>query len=395
MEAKADGEHPGTSTHSITNEEGRNQEILRRSPLPYEILNSGQNVFLSKPGDSKPMPPDTDGESRIMLASDGAKQCLTILLTEDIVSDFNRLVHSSRAVAKKQRIAGNAEAEANSLEDRVDTLINVTLAQVESQEERDKVQVEIEQVQSELRVAEKRRDSRKEEVENFRDGFDTSVGFLQTTLEQLFREAGLLDPPDDDSESTACSVEDTEQISTALDHQESIEPNAEELLRTAAKGDLQQSQWKLTNAQINFDRRQAKYSRNLGGFRTLEAEGNLNNTRTEFDRRQIIHGQKLTRDLINAEESYEKALRQAEAVGQPHQPENDGADIFHNDQSIPHNESHQADKMPTADRGRIEEWSLSLRDLHDPEMLANEQLEIEDWHVRPVETSDSISVVDF
>jgi len=345
------------------------------------------------------MPPEvdrpyTDGDPRVTITSDGVKQSLAMLLTADIVSDINQLIYTQRNFARKERKASDAELEIWCQEGRIDALTHTELPHAENQETRDKIQLQIEEAQSELKRVENRRQKLKEEVESARFFFDGCVGYVQETLERVLGGAGLLDAEDEDSESTACAEEDDKQSSTAVNDIENIEPSAEELLKRVSASELEEARQAMNEAQWRFDCRYVEYKKQLAESRKQAAGDNID-SQSNFDQQQLQHQRVLTRNLINAEETFKAALRNALAVGRPQRPRSEFETIFYKDPSLVNQEIEEPSEGDIIDRRRIETWRSSLEDDKDQNTWRRGPVEYGDWNPAPVEIGDSISVADF
>jgi len=336
----------------------------------------------------------TNGEPRVLITSDGVMQCLAMLLTEDIVSEVRLLVWNHRSLAKKQKRAIEADLEVWCQEGRIDTLTNTELLQAETQETREKIRLEIEEAQSEFKRAENRREKLKEEVESSRFFLDGCIGYVQETLERVLGGAGLLDAEVDDSESTVCAEEDNEHGSTAHNGVESIEPSAEELLKRVFENELEQAQWAMNDAQWRFDCRYVEYIKQFTEYKKQVAAGEAG-SQSNFDRQQLQHQRVLTRNLINAEEIFKAASRNALLVGRPQRPLDEHDTFFYKDASLASQEIEEPGEGDIIDRRRIETWRSSLEDDKDQKTWRRDPVEYGDWNPAPVEIGDSISVADF
>jgi len=117
--------------------------------------------------------------------------------------------------------------------------------------------------------------------------------------------------------------------------------------------------------------------------------GETTYTRTDFDIDSIQYVQKLTTQLRDAESRYLIAKSQAKALGLSLDPYDD---TVYNDG---YQESQEPSVVAQVDRGRIETWSSKVATAEDSNKDDKTTVIIDEWDSKPVETTESCSVVDY
>lgn len=340
-------------------------------------------------------PPYTDGPSRVILANDGTKDCLALLMTPGLVAALNRITNNIRELERKDGALERIESEIIDLASKADD-VEETIKNPRYQDRAEEMQLALEILQLKQQEAEERKNELKIALVPFESRLKISTCQSQGIFEEALLEACLLDPREPESPPISHDVDDgtsTGDYSDAPTVYEGIEPTPEQQSLREARMDVIGSYETLRTHQARFDDRQADYEQKLAAFQPSEGT-KFEDTRTQFDHRNIRHVQNLTRDLIAAEQGYRTAKAKARALelraeAYGFDPDfgyrADGGDRRSDDVSTEYE----------IDRERIEAWRRGVLPHDSVGNLENrEPLGFDDWSARPVEIMDSISVID-
>lgn len=339
-------------------------------------------------------PPYTDGPSRIILANDGTKDCLALLLTPDLVAALDQIPHDILASERKHRALENIKSEILNLSCKAD-IVEDTIRNARYQDRAEEMQLALEILQLKQQEAKERRSQLDIELMPIESNLKMSRHQSQEILEEALLEACLLDPPEPDIPSVFHDVEDDASAGDYADAPsvyEGIEATPEQRLLREARMDVVESYDTLRIYRARFDDRQADYERQLADLECSEAR--CEGTRTQFDHQHIRHVQSLTRDLVMAEQGYRTAKAKAWALELPAN--------LNGDKQIFAYLADEGGRMggdlltePSVDRERIEAWRRGVLPNNDEDILENKELlDLGGWNARPVEIMDSVSAID-
>ena len=352
----------------------------------------------------KKTPPYTDGPSRIILANDGTKPCLALLLTPDLVATLNQIAHDTHDLERQSGTLERIDFELTDLLSKADN-VDVAMRNPQYQDRAEEMQLTLEIVQLKQQEAKERRRQLYLELAPLETRLKSSRCYSQAIFEEALLEARLLDPSepvsaplipdvddddDDDDDDTLAGYYSSDAPSSAYEGTEST-PKQHKLRE--ARMDVLSSYDALRTQQARFDDRHAEYERKLAVFRHTKAECE-DNTRTQFDHRYIQHVRELTQGLMVAEEGYRSAKARAKVL-EMFVDKDDGFDAGGGEERRRRSEDLFAE-TDTEGGGRIEVWR---RGVVVPERgiegVGNgERVDVDVWEVRAVEIMDSVSVVD-
>lgn len=352
------------------------------------------------------------GPSRMVTVNDDGKDRLAMFITDDMLATFNEIKEANEDIAKTVKKLKAAERESR------DLIIDIEeaeekLGDAQDEDNADETKLELEKLQLKLQKNAKRMNVIKkgmwpfesnlrrstEEFQNlFGDVLQAAARFGQSSLDaqplaeetdidmdsEQHSEQESNDPSDSQCQSRSGSESNSESESALL--------SPEDLLRRSVTEDLEQSLWILMDAQAKFDDRQDEYKRELAKYNQLIAMDEITYTRTEFDIHSIQYVQGLTTQLKDAENRYEIAKSQAKALGLSVDPYDDNVDDHG------YRESQEASVVAKVDRGGIETWSSKVTIGKSFEVLSKDDrtlVDIDEWNPRPVDPTESCSVVDF
>ena len=378
--------------------------VIPQLPLEMEVDGHQHDTahHFSQPHQA---PSYTEGNSCLITVNDGFKDCLALLVTEEMVAALNNLRRENQSVAAKAQLLDAARGEALDIEIDLEGLkahMEYAKDAEKTQDEEEETRVRVEQLQSKLREAEIRRDLLKEDFDPMNIDLQDTRESILNIFSQVFDEAFILDPlaPQHDySQSTMDEIGDQYQQRVLEEEPKSCPLSPEEFLRQAACDELQRSYFALMRAQAEFDDRDQDYDRKLDEFKQLEEEGGFECTRTDFDCRQLQHKRELTRVLTRAGEVYENAKVQANkhAVPSSERPESDYSTFADRDDDG-YRESAEACAVADVDRGRIESWMSCVPAIQDELFREDVQpyaTDVNEWDARlPIDMWESISTFD-
>ncbi|CAF9937320.1 hypothetical protein IMSHALPRED_011101 [Imshaugia aleurites] len=370
-------------------------------------------------------PQFTEGPARFVVVNDGSRDCLALLVTETFLAKSRNIYEDSHHLTGKQgplqqvrRDARNAEASVNLVRDSMDV----------AEEQADELGELAQKRESELVEARQRKNEIEKGAKLLESSIAASREYTQWVLETAMAEANLLEPHRPLTPFTAAETEDDENAddvynqphnsnaSSANEDQHAVQdtevpryqpvasaidaeaptssdevPADEDSVRQTAWEDYNEKLETYHQVQALFDDRHQAYERNLAKFQNGVRTGIYNMSRSEFDQNRVLHGQKLTRALIEAEEAFDAAKAYAQAVdatGSDYEQMNHYGDY---EESMP--ESQIALYNSSKDFSSICDWMASISEPCDPNGF--EPVEVDDWGAKEVDQTDSISQIDF
>ena len=361
-----------------------------------------------------PQPQFTEGPSRFVLAKDGPRDCVALLVNEGFLAKLRDLFQEERDLSVLEGPLCHAKMDFRNIEHLVQEGQNA-LETADSEEEAEKYQRIMEQQTSELHKIRRWKHELEEERDIIKSNLELSRNHTKWVLETAMREADLLGP---EKPLPAISLreeelQDVEQevavpessipaqsptASTANDHGE-VEVSQEEIeCREVYDEFIERSRF-LETVQGKFDSQGFLYRENLAEFEEMAAAGTTNMSRSDFDRRKVRYGQQLTRALIDAEEEFEEARERAQTLGAI--SSDYGQEFYYGaeyEESWPENKI--ADYNASQDWSFIESWMDDIPDSNDPTSshaaadLDSAAVEVDEWDAEEVDVNDSISMID-
>lgn len=348
----------------------------------------------------------TEGPSRFVLANDGSRDCVALLVNEGFLAKLRDLSQEERDLSILDGPLCRAKIDLRNMERSVQEAQNA-LETAESEEEAENYHRIIEQQTSELQKICRWKDELEEERGTVRSKLELSRNHTKWVLETAMREADLLGPEkplpaiirrdeghqniDEEVSIAERSTPQQSPVPSAVsDHREMELSQAEVQQREAHDEFIERSRY-LDIVQEKFDSQGFLYRENLAEYEEMAAAGDTDMSRSEFDRRKVHYGQQLTRALIDAEEEYEEARDHALAL---HAITSDhGHDFYpgaHYEESWP--EAKIAAYNASQDWSFVEAWMEDI-----PESNAHghdDEVEMDEWDAAEVEVNDSISMID-
>lgn len=374
-------------------------------------------------------PQFTDGPARFVIASDGSKECMALLVTDTLIARLRDVYEDSHHLSGKQGPLAYARREVRSLESSI-YHISESIQMAENHGEVEELQKMAQQQETQRLKICQRRDELEKGAKELERNVTSSKAHIQWVLDTAMKEADLLEEHRPltpvamtDIESNTGIPEEipgetrnetgnqsgkqkavqnvTEGADLPQDHSDisANEDNVPEELQS-----LRQAAWESYNenlatmhkVQAIFDNRQQSYETDLADYQQGFENGIYKISRSEFDRSKIHYGQKVTRALINAEEAFEAAKEEVQAIGAIGSDFDDDTSYYgYYEESWP--ETQLASYLATKDWGYVHDWLANFPEPNHPEEQAVdlEPPEVDDWYADEVDPADSISQVDF
>lgn len=376
------------------------QEVVTAKDIPPSIA-STENADKLESDDYRQSPPAkadgknglqlTEGSSRIVMANDGTKDCMALLLTKELIMEFKYIIAETRELEtaedkryKASRKATDAELEAKAIQSEAERTKDPDLIRDLPKSIEIQTQIFVENTA--------RADSLSTKVFIRRANLTHSQNAFQRIFRNALQEIDLSALPAVDMEypGPSVAVED-EQESIAESETDESMISVESLFRHNAARDMDSAVHALQERRAVFENRHNDYDRELEQFLFALSNGTTGCTRSLFDRYAFVDGQELTRALIEAEADHESAMKRAKALGVL---ENgyDQESNFVSDISDGYYESFEAEMKAAVDKTSIRSWTDKIV-CSQPEELEERQ-EADDWDAKSIDISDSISLVD-
>lgn len=355
----------------------------------------------------------TEGPSRFVLAKDGSRDCVALLVNETFLAKLQDLFNETRDLRMLDGPLYHARKGTSNVERSIQRA-QESLETVEGEERADECRKTLEQNGPELLQKRQWRDELEKEYELVKSNHELSTNHTQWVLETAMREANLLgpekplpailarqeevDPTEHENEVSEDEIEVSEYTMTpqspvasvTSDHSE-LPVSPEVLERQAAWNHFVQRDQALEAVQAKFDNQKQNYQDNLAKYQQKLEAGATSMSRSAFDRRSVQYGQQLTRALIDAEEAFEEARERAQdlgAIGSDY-----GQEFYYGaeyEESWPENKI--ADYNASCDWGFVRDWMENVPD--STSQVDMESVEIDEWDAKEVDVNDSISMID-
>lgn len=358
--------------------------------------------------DGIPQPQFTEGPSRFVLAKDGSRDCVALLVNEGFLTKLRDLIHENRDARYLDRPLYHARMVAENFESSVQKA-RQSLETAESEEQAEVCQNSIEQNTSELLKINRRKEGLEKERNLVHGRLELLRSHTQWVWEMAMTEADLLGPERPlpavllrDEETRLDNTEEKPEVpeealparsstvSVASDYEED-EVSEDESQRRAAYADFVDRLQHLNTIQGDFDEQRNNYNENLDNFQQKLEAGTNKMSRSDFDRRSVQYGQELTRALIDAEEAFEEARDRAQALGAI--ASDYGHEFYYGAEyaeSWPENQI--AEYNASQDWTFVENW---MDDIPDSTSQADsDSVEVDEWDAEEVDVNDSISMMD-
>ncbi|KAI7185866.1 hypothetical protein KC363_g6918 [Hortaea werneckii] len=364
----------------------------------------------------------TGGPARFVLASDGIQSCAAMLMTLDLSLKIRQSLHAQRAFAIAETRALHEEQANLDFELKLEHSIRkheirmMDLADLETGEanvEREALSDELEKLQLLLKNTRALRQQIKVRLETQADNLRSVQAKVNALLEQTFIDARLIEPflePEEEPVPVLTVEEEYRKICQAIaeddgleeaeiasfhscsDHYVPLPVSPTTQARQALQNDCFSAQRRLGEAQIAFDRRyEIREAEWYANYEAVERGEQARDASVEdFDARWVVRIQKMTREVIEAEEAMTEAKRALVDAG---------IDLFQEDQ--------ESCFVDTADDGylgdheerlvaqvpgeKIDGWLKEVPDRSSS--MSVDGRDADEWDVSDVDIGDSASTI--
>lgn len=273
-------------------------------------------------------PAYTCGEPRVIMATDGVKDCLALLLTTELVVEINRISTRSKELdllnTRLKKARREIRLEENMLEYNYDSLQDI-----DGQAQVEQVKEEIEGIRERIADARKRVETLENEVGLLTMNLAHSRYRCEEILEDALGRVDLLDIPEPDlamemdpaGEAEQCRVNaaaaeaDTWRGGSSPPDEAAVQGELRETMRQAARADFETKREILMTLDEAFEHRQEDLAEEKAEYHRCVREGLCQITQTEFDLLALEDFRKMTANLRGAQEGFEESFKYAKQLG--------------------------------------------------------------------------------
>ncbi|OCL12335.1 hypothetical protein AOQ84DRAFT_420121 [Glonium stellatum] len=360
----------------------------------------------------------TSGPAKMIIANDGSKKCAALLLSFELSTKIQNALTGQRKLRGLELRIEQQRTEIFHNDQKAFGFVIRTRNQLarlkkkatgDSVEPTDEQKQHMQELQDRINEAEDRRSTLRIEDESLAEQLRLAVQnqrMLQhevdVILDDVYVNCQLLEPqttplPSQQFEFLAIPEAYQHQSNADVGSSINIEPNFAQRGSTdernpivqQASFDLEKCRGNLARAQRDFNANRESYGRELQSYLAAHVNSPHIDLQAEFDLIHLQKGQKLTRQLLEAEQAYENVKVVARAVGVPHgyfQESNFGD---HPDDG--YKGSQEIGGATLIDRKRIESWLESSGQITQHDW--SRKPEIDDWSVDSGKLFDSVSVI--
>ena len=349
----------------------------------------------------------TAGPSKMVFAKDGTKLCAAIAPSYDLSQRLQIVARDNRRLKRaEENLAKNHDYLNSRL---VDTRQEREWLEKIATPKNDIAANEMRARINELRSAE---DQILQELCDTR----ADVHELWTQMKQPIREilgmmddtfvrCNLLPSPtaDQQSETEITPIEDgAKSEDVEMEEAPSDEADVRSTDSPEDRGELERhhldnygaAKLKLVEVERQFDFRLHRHNQELQAFRAREAAGEDVGSRTDFCLNQHLDSRRLTRELIEAEEGFERVRAEVVEAGvDVYDIDQTSVFVDYGDNRYPVSLEHEM--AQSAPRPRIEGWreAIPAGDTAFQNPPGHDEVQVDDWDARSVEVWDSLSAV--
>ena len=340
-----------------------------------------------------------------MTVNDGVTDCLAILLTEDIVTEFNQLLNGARLLREAEVERETARARETRFRRLAEKSAKM-IGKPNDQHEKARLNKDIADYSTKFYEEACRREHAEELLEVRQEYLKYSQELFQKYFMRAFKKAKLLEEPEiaintfqvpDESEtdyqSSVSSVQSSrsEPNSAVSNEKNDSILSLDALFKHMVVEDIRRKAKALENVEGHFALIEKDYHDCLAEFQEAARQGEHNHTRTEFDVIGFIATRELTQKLTAAEKGYESAVARGRALGMILNHASQESH-FRNESDDGYRESREASAIAGVDRSFIKAWIAQVEEYeHAP---SPNFVEFDEWDARTVELCDSVSLVD-
>ena len=262
-------------------------------------------------------PSFTDGPAEFVIANDGSKDCVALLIPQIFLDKLNDFFQQDEDLYRTKGPVIHAKMDIENTEHSL-RRAQQALAVTESEKEKEEIHKYLDHQKPRLLKLCQRRDLLEEQCTTLKREASRSSNYahyvLKTAMESahLLRKAEPIHIPEIDSEE---SIHFPSRERTTPQTRPQPTPSPEELERQEAYEELKDCWHHLDKIQCRFDERESLYKEEVARWQKGYPNGAYHFPRSELDRQHVKYGMRLTGALIDAESAFEKAKDRADALG--------------------------------------------------------------------------------
>ncbi|MCJ1248487.1 hypothetical protein MMC30_005705 [Trapelia coarctata] len=371
------------------------QENIAHGPTTdFKIISEAMDRLMLEPGE-------------VILLNEGGTKRIVWLLKQrltDVMNEVRNRTESMKAFAKQSRIL---ESRYQRGEERVERLVDQYNDDL-TQEEKNELDQECQEMEDSNNQVLRQREVMERTLSALEAEQSAAYHKIFLSIEYALEDTGLLTPIpviSDDIEDRNAEDEHPVRTSRPLSHKSSsVAVSNEQLFRNAAVNKLGDLERALHHAESLFEDRDDAYEMHYQAWNQARQDGNCSRTLTDVDVEYVREISKRARRLREAEEAYDKAVLTARLLKVlPVQFDRESNFVSGSDDG--YRESADAELCATVDKAFIQRWADEVAemtnsgahtsDIGDSEPDDELAAEADEWDVRSVGLSDSVSVVDF
>ncbi|KAL8810152.1 MAG: hypothetical protein Q9200_002805 [Gallowayella weberi] len=365
-------------------------------------------------------PPYTEGEVRIVLVSDGSKECLALILTSEMVAKIGQIATRSRRLEfvdrNLRKVKRQITSEENMLEYKTDALQDTN-----DQGKIAQINKEIEDTRRCLAAAAKCLDALEDEKLTLTTNLEFSREQSQEMFEDVLGKNDLLEVSDPEHAGEANpvgeSVYSVEQDASQRqpygtedqdNSQAAISLDFDDVVRRTAKQDFEEKRNILITLDEAFEHRQDNLAEEKAEYLRRVREGTCDLSQTEFDLLALEDFRRMTTNLKDAQESFEESFKRAKQLGVLDEHDAYYQESVFSEWSGGYPMSMEHAMVGCAPTQRIGYWQVGMDESQDGRPWGGTELEpwsdpdlapdtpdMEDCDLKSVAISDSWSCVDW
>ena len=330
----------------------------------------------------------TDGPARIVGMRDGSKNCIALLLTEDMVAKLREITEVNRRLELVESSFEDAKGEAAIAEASMDQ-IKDSLDSADSHEEANRIRAEMEAMEPNLLQVCEKRDELEVHFTNLKISLESARAYSHDLFERVLEEADLLPVPEPEPEiipsTSDMSLPRRESITSKRSGESLLSLDA--LYRQATMKEIEMRATELSDLYDMFDDRRARYNRERLEWADAVREGQTFMTQTQFDNCLLDSEIQTGQDLIEMEAAQDEALSRARKLG-VFQYTWDQESNFADDDDDGYTLSCENDLKASCDRVFIHDWMDSIPDSRGSQDLPSENEEAQNSQELPSENEE-------
>lgn len=365
----------------------------------------------------------TVGPARMILATDGLKPCVAMLMTLDLSAKIQRAIRAQRDCAESERLAQEKSRVLHSYESKLRREIRSCEARLklaalaseadQSAENTESLEKQLGRLRNMLDNARIQRESLADNIETRHELLRRIQAEANAMLEEAFISCELLEPQteepitpveeldirqqydewrkmeeEDDGELVPASPLDTNRDYLTQPVQLTPEEQAQEDIKTAYW-----TAWeRLNEAQSAFNRKNVDRNMELQALLEQELQSNepCLETPSQFDGRWVLRNQEITRELIEAEAAFDKAKAAAAEAGLNIRLDYQESGFADDEEDGRHSVSEE-DCINSAPQPLIHSWLHTIP--ADAGSSCTDEADVDEWDAESPGLSDSVSVV--